>query len=55
MFVADRGAARLRAVQVGQRNGTAAEITSGLEPGDRVVVHPPDTVSDGVRVTERGT
>jgi HlyD family secretion protein len=54
VFVVEGGAARLRSVQLGQRNGVAAEVVSGLSPGDRVIVHPPDTVVDGVRVKERG-
>ncbi len=54
VFVVEDGRARVRDVQVGRRNGVAAEIVSGLAPGDRVVVHPPDTVAEGVRVTERG-
>lgn len=54
VFVVEGGRAALRPVTLGQRNGTAAEIVSGVQPGERVIVHPPDTVSDGVRVAERG-
>ena len=54
VFVVAEGRARLREVAVGQRNGIRAEILSGLPPGGRVVVHPPDTIEDGVRVAERG-
>ncbi len=53
VFVVDDGKARLQPVQVGQRNGLEAEILSGRNEGDVVVVHPPDTLSDGTRVTVR--
>lgn len=53
VFAVDGGVARLRQVGVGQRNDTIAQIVSGLEPGARVIVYPPDNVSDGARVTLR--
>jgi HlyD family secretion protein len=45
----------LRTVQVGHRNGVAAEILAGLRVNDRVVVHPSDALTDGVRVSERSS
>jgi HlyD family secretion protein len=54
VFVNDGGRARLRRVQVGQRNGIVAEILEGLRPGAEVIVHPSDRVADGVRVVARG-
>jgi HlyD family secretion protein len=53
VFVADGGRARLRTVDVGQRNGLEAQILSGLQAGERVVVHPSDTIRDGGRVRPR--
>ncbi len=53
VFAFERGVARQRSVRIGQRNGMAAEVLSGLNPGDRVVVHPPDAAADGIRVVER--
>ena len=53
VFVADDGRARLRVVDAGQRNGLVAEIRSGLESGERVILHPSDRVSDGVRIESR--
>ena len=44
------GRARLVRVEVGRRNPTRVEITSGLEAGDVVVVHPSDRLADGARV-----
>jgi len=40
-------------VQVGQRNGLHAQILSGVNEGDRVVVHPDDQVHDAVRIMAR--
>ena len=48
-----RGRARTQLVEIGQRNSTEAQVTSGLDAGQPVVLHPPDTLRDGVRVTER--
>ena len=54
VFVADSGdRARLKTVQVGRANGREAQIVAGLEPGERVVLHPGETIDDGVRLTER--
>ncbi|MFO0829216.1 MAG: HlyD family efflux transporter periplasmic adaptor subunit [Phycisphaerales bacterium] len=54
VFAIRDGVAEMRNVDVGQRNGTQAQILSGLEAGDQVVVYPSDRVRDGVRVTPRG-
>ena len=53
VFAVESGRARLRTIQVGRRNGLEAEVLSGLSPGERVVVHPADTLTDGVRVNSR--
>lgn len=53
VFVAASGAARLRAVQIGQRNGLEAEVLGGLDVGERVILHPSDAVRDGVSVVAR--
>lgn len=37
-------------IQLGQRNGDFGEVLGGLEPGDAVIMHPGDTVVDGVAV-----
>jgi HlyD family secretion protein len=44
------GVARLTDVKLGHRGENAVEITYGLAPGDRVVVHPGDRVKDGARL-----
>jgi HlyD family secretion protein len=53
VFVDDDGKATLRQVELGLENGLEAEIRTGLEEGERVVLQPSDRVSDGMRVAER--
>ncbi len=53
VFVVDRDRARLQPVELGQRNSEAGQVVQGLEPGQLVVVHPPDTITDGARITAR--
>lgn len=55
VFADDGGRAQLRHVELGLENGLEAEIRTGLAAGDRVVLQPGDRVSDGTRVTSRGT
>ncbi len=47
------GVARLVEVETGRRNGLAVQILGGLEPGDAVIAHPSDRVTDGVEVVAR--
>jgi HlyD family secretion protein len=51
-FTVDANRAHRRAVTIGHRNDLDAEI-SGLSEGDQVILHPPDTLEDGSRVTTR--
>ena len=53
VFVVDGGRARQVPVQLGARNGAMAWIRSGLAPGTLVIVYPPATVRDGVKVAAR--
>ena len=53
VFRIEGGRARTQLVEIGQRNSTDAQLTRGLDAGRPVVLHPPDTLRDGVRVTER--
>jgi HlyD family secretion protein len=53
LYAVQDGKAVKRAVKVGQRNGLSAQILSGINAGDRVIVHPDDQVKDGVRVAVR--
>jgi HlyD family secretion protein len=54
VFVVDDGRASLRGIELGQRGRRAAEVRSGLEAGEVVVLYPSDDVDDGVRVTSTG-
>jgi len=53
VFVEEDGRARKRKVTLGQRTGFEAEITEGLEVGERVVLHPSDRVVEGVGLAAR--
>jgi HlyD family secretion protein len=53
VFVVEDGRVRRQSVQLGQRNETDGQIISGLEAGALIVLHPPDTLTDGTRVTVR--
>ncbi|MEZ5851275.1 MAG: HlyD family efflux transporter periplasmic adaptor subunit [Hyphomicrobiaceae bacterium] len=45
--------AHLVEVAIGRRNSDGAQVLGGLAPGDRVVLHPSDRVTAGVRVRQR--
>lgn len=52
-FTAAGGHARAVKVEIAHNNGIAAQVLSGLKAGDRVILHPPDVVADGVAVKAR--
>ena len=54
-FVIDGDTVRLQPVQLGQRNDLEGQVVGGLMPGQRVVLHPPDTLMDGARVSVRAS
>lgn len=47
------GKVRLVSIEAGHTNGRLTEVLSGLNAGDKVLLHPPDTVKDGSSVQER--
>lgn len=51
--VGDDGLARRVLFQAGRSNGEHVEVQRGLPQDARVILHPSDRVSDGVRVTRR--
>lgn len=53
VFIVTDGRAVRRTVTVGHRNSEEAEVVDGLEAGDTVVLHPPDTLADGDLVEAR--
>lgn len=52
-FVYQNGSAKHVTVEAGHTDGRFTEVLSGLKAGDKVLLHPPDTVKDGTAVTER--
>ena len=52
-FLFDNGRARMTKVEIGHNNGVAAEVLGGLFEGQRVILHPPDTIEDGGLVEAR--
>ncbi|MCH8542241.1 MAG: efflux RND transporter periplasmic adaptor subunit [Alcanivorax sp.] len=52
-YVADNGRARLRRLSIGERSGLQAEVTEGLQPGERVVLHPGQDIHEGRRLRTR--
>ncbi len=55
VFVADQGRAHLVPVEVGHRNTLEAEITKGTSAGVLVILHPPNSLKEGMKVTMRGS
>jgi HlyD family secretion protein len=53
VFVVEGGLVRTAILQLGHRSGVEAEVTGGLSEGATVVVHPGDTLTDGMRVEPR--
>lgn len=52
-FVFQGGRAKKEKVVVGHANGRFTEVLSGLQVGEQVLLHPPDTVLDGTTVKPR--
>ncbi|ACC75549.1 efflux RND transporter periplasmic adaptor subunit [Paraburkholderia phymatum] len=48
--VDNEGVVHLRKVAIAQDLGQTLEIESGIEPGDRVIINPSDSIEDGDRV-----
>jgi HlyD family secretion protein len=53
VFVVSNGQAAKRSVTLTRRGATEAVVQEGLKVGDKVIVHPGDSVSDGKQVKER--
>jgi HlyD family secretion protein len=53
VYVVQDGRAAVRTVQVGHQSGLEAEVTGGLQAGERIIVYPSDAVADGVKVIPR--
>jgi HlyD family secretion protein len=53
VFVVDDGGARVRAVELGERDRRVARVMAGLREGEQVVLHPSDRLRDGTAVARR--
>ncbi|HEY7491697.1 MAG TPA: hypothetical protein VIH59_11390 [Candidatus Tectomicrobia bacterium] len=53
VFVVRDGVAQKRHIETPRRNSQDALVTSGLAPGEQVIVYPNQAVEDGVRVEPR--
>ncbi len=53
VFVEENGKAHRRVVEVGQRNGMAAEILSGLKENEKVIAYPDDSINEGTKIRQR--
>ena len=51
VFVVERGRAKRRALKTLHRSRTETQVTEGLDEGETVIVHPPNGLTDGTRVT----
>jgi multidrug efflux pump subunit AcrA (membrane-fusion protein) len=49
-IVDDAGHVKLKSIVQGRDFGNTIEVLSGIEPNDRVVLNPPDSLTDGVLV-----
>ena len=52
-FSVEDGRARLRPLELGERNRDYVQVLEGIEAGTEVIVFPSDLVVDGIRVRER--
>jgi HlyD family secretion protein len=51
VFAVEAGRARVRRVEVGHRSAAEVEVLSGLAEGQEIVLHPPNDLADGAKVT----
>lgn len=53
VYAVKDGRAELRQIELLRRSGRLAAITSGLAPGEQVIIYPSDRVAPGIRVAQR--
>ena len=51
VFVVEGGRAYLRKVETGHRSRTDTQVTGGLDEGESVILHPPNSLTEGARVS----
>lgn len=49
-LVGDDGKVQLRSIKLGRDFGNTVEVMAGLNPGDRVINNPPDSIAEGMPV-----
>ncbi len=52
-FVIEGDRPKLTKVEIDHQNGASAEVRSGVKAGQRVILHPPDTVSEATAIRTR--
>lgn len=52
-FIFDQGKAKIATVETGRTDGKWTQVIKGLKLQDRVLMHPPDSVKDNVKVAAR--
>lgn len=52
-FVLRDGVARRATIEAGRSDGKLTQVLGGLQDGERVLLHPPDSVTDGSAIQER--
>ncbi len=52
-FVVRNGRAVRTTVSIGRSNDSVAQVLAGLRPGDQVILHPSDQITDGTRLAVR--
>ena len=55
VFVLGDGTAQQTIVQIGQSNGITAQVLSGVDDGDQVILYPSAAISHGAKVAPRQT
>ncbi len=50
-YVVQDGRARLQIITLGERNESFAQVLSGVDAGDQVIIHPSDLVAEGTAVS----
>jgi HlyD family secretion protein len=53
IYAVEDGRARFKKLTIGRRSGLLAEVVSGLEENESVIIRPGDSISDGVAVRPR--
>jgi HlyD family secretion protein len=52
-FINDNGKAKKVNLEAGHSDGRMTEVLKGIDAGTQVLMHPPDTVKDGVAIKPR--